>query len=121
MIGRLAAGVRRTIQSAARRDIGFVSHNGIQTGPAAGLVELDRAVKIAMVGNRQGRHAQLFGPRHQLIDRARAVEQAVVSMAMQMGKRRRSHEKFLPWRRASESSPQRSQRIWKRYGNTNMS
>ena len=53
------------------------------------LIELERAVQVAVVGDRQGVHAQLFGPLDQPVDRAGAVEQAVVAMAMQMNKRRR--------------------------------
>jgi hypothetical protein len=44
-----------------------------------------------MIGDRQGVHAQLFGPRHERINRAGPVEQAVVAMAMQVNKRRRGH------------------------------
>ena len=62
----------------------------------ARLVELQRAVEIAVVGERQGVHAQLFGPRDQAFDRAGAVQQAVVAMAMQMNKRRRGHGGSFP-------------------------
>ena len=58
----------------------------------ARFVELERAVEIAVVGDRQRVHAQLFGPLDQPVDRAGSVEQAVVAVAMQMNKRRRRHD-----------------------------
>ncbi len=44
-----------------------------------------------MVGQRQRIHAQFFGPRNKIADRARPIQQTVMAMAMQMSKRRRSH------------------------------
>ena len=60
-------------------------------GSFAFLIELQRPVQIAVVGERQGVHAQLFGPFDQLVDRAGPVQQAVMAVAMQMNKRRRAH------------------------------
>ena len=59
------------------------------------LVELQRAVQIAVVGQRQGVHAQRLGPLDQALDRRGAVQQAVVAVAMQMNKRRRAHRNPL--------------------------
>ena len=63
---------------------------------SARLVELERAVQIAVIRDRQRVHAQLFGPRDELIDRARSIEQTVMAVAMQMSKRRRRHRGTLP-------------------------
>ena len=54
-------------------------------------IEIERAVQIAVVGERQAVHAQLFGPIDQSLDRAGSVEQAEVAVAMQMNERRRAH------------------------------
>ena len=53
--------------------------------------ELDGAVEVAVVGDRQGGHPQLLGPLDQVRDLARAVEQAVVAVAVQVDERRRGH------------------------------
>ena len=42
-----------------------------------------------MIGDRQGVHAQFFGSRDELVDRAGAVEQTVVAMAMEVNEWRR--------------------------------
>ena len=60
------------------------------------LIELQRPVQIAVIGERQRVHAQLFGPLDQLLDRAGAIEQAVMAVAMQMNKRRRGHGDSFP-------------------------
>ena len=60
---------------------------GLMPAALALLVELERPVQVAVVGERQGVHALLFGPLDQLGDRAGAVEQAVVAVAMQMNER----------------------------------
>ena len=49
-----------------------------------GAVELDGAAQRAVVGERHRRHAQLLGPRDQLLDPARAVEQRVLAVHVEM-------------------------------------
>jgi hypothetical protein len=48
------------------------------------VVELDRAVEIAVVREGQGLHAEGGGAVHQAVDAAGAVEQAVVAMDVEM-------------------------------------
>ena len=48
------------------------------------VVELDRPVEIAVVRERHGTHPQFLGPFHEPVDPAAAVEQAVVSVDVQM-------------------------------------
>jgi hypothetical protein len=86
---------RAAIEAAARRNIRFVADDRIEPRVAAGDVELERAVQVAVIGNRQGVHAQLFGPRDKRLDRARSIQEAVMAMAMQMSKWRRRHRKVL--------------------------
>ena len=51
----------------------------------AGLVELDRAVHHAVVGQAERRLAELRRARRQRVDLARAVEQRVLGVHVQMG------------------------------------
>ena len=48
------------------------------------VVELDRAVEIAVVGEGEGAHAELGGAIHQPVDAAAAIEQAVVGVDVEM-------------------------------------
>ncbi len=48
------------------------------------VVEFDRAVEIAMVGERDGGHAEYDRPVHQPVDAAAAVEQAEVGVDVEM-------------------------------------
>jgi hypothetical protein len=50
----------------------------------AGLVELDRAVHHAVVGEPERRLAELGGPLGELLDLARAVEQRVLGVDVEM-------------------------------------
>ena len=58
---------------------------------AARLVELDRAVHDAVVGEPEGGLAELGGARGERVDLARAVEQRVLGVDVQMGAGRRAH------------------------------
>ena len=71
----------------ARRDVGFVADDRVDAGRLGLLIELQRAVQIAVVGQGQGVHAQRLGLLDQRPDRAGAVQQAVMAMAVQMDER----------------------------------
>jgi hypothetical protein len=110
---RFALRAGAAIEAAARRDVRFVTDDRVDARIAAGGVKLQRAVEIAVVRDRQGVHAQLFGACDHGIDRAGAIQQAVVAMAMQMNKRRRGHGSLrLEERKAGgfTTETQRSQR-----------
>ena len=49
-----------------------------------GVIELDRAEQIAVIGHGDGGHLLLDGDLHELVDIAGAVEQRIVGVAMQM-------------------------------------
>ena len=51
-----------------------------------GLIEINDAKHVAVVGDGQALHAQFLAARHQLVDAGRAVQQAIFGMHMQMGK-----------------------------------
>src|SRR5262249_38796036 len=73
-------------------DIGLVAENWIDAGFLGGLIELERAVEVAVIGDRQGVHAERFGAADEFIDRTGAVEEAVVTVAMQVNEGERAHE-----------------------------
>ena len=52
-----------------------------------GVVELDRAEQVAVIGHGDGGHLLLDHDLHQLVDIAGAVEQRVIGMAMQVDER----------------------------------
>ena len=100
-----AAGVL-LLKAAAGGDVGLVAHDRVDAHVLGRFVELQRPVQIAVVGQGQGVHAQLFGPLQQAGDFSGAVEQAVVAMAVQMGKGRGAHRNL----RASEPNSDRAGR-----------
>ena len=91
------------IEPTARCDVGFVADHWVDAFGLAGFVKLECTVEIAVVGERQGVHAEFFGPTHELFDWACSVEQTEMAMAMQMNKRRRQGGS-LPTRCGSNSS-----------------
>ena len=76
-----AAGVF-LVEAAGGGDVGLDAHDGVDAHVLGRLVELQGPVQIAVVGEGQGIHAQLFGPLEQAGDLSGAVEKAVVAMAM---------------------------------------
>ena len=79
------------VEAAARGDIGLDAHDRVDAHVLGRLVELQGPVQVAVVGQGQGVHAQLFGPLQQAGDFSGAVQQAVMAMAVQMGKGRGAH------------------------------
>ena len=72
--------------AAARGDIDLTADDGSDARGLAGLIEGDRAVHDAVVGDGQRVLAKLFGPFGHAVDPARAVEQGVFTVAMEMYK-----------------------------------
>jgi hypothetical protein len=50
------------------------------------VIKIDRAEEIAVIGHRHRRHFLLGDDLHQLFDIARAVEQRIIGMAMEVNK-----------------------------------
>src|SRR5579864_1109098 len=65
-------------------DICLVTDDGVDAIRLAFAVKLDGAIQVAVIGEGQGIHALLFGVLHEFGNAVRAVEQAVVAMAMEM-------------------------------------
>ena len=74
------------VKPAARRHVAFAADDRFYPGFFCSLIEFDRAEHGTVVGNRRRRHSLLFQVVHQSADPARAVEQAVFGMQMQMCK-----------------------------------
>src|SRR5260221_13768589 len=79
-----------------RRDISFVSDDRVDAGATALAVEFDCAVQIAVIGQRQGIHAEFFGLLNQFGNPVGAVQQRVMAMAMEMRERTFGHGPLLP-------------------------
>ena len=93
VIGRLlapAAG-RFLDEAAAGRDVGLDAQHRIDAQFLRLLIELQRAVQIAVIGERERVHLQVFRPLQERGDLARPVQKAVMAVAMQMRKRRHAH------------------------------
>ena len=67
-------------------DIRLETENRLDPGVAASLVKLQDAVHIAVIGQRQGRHAERLGSVDQRVDLAGAVEEGLVRVDVQMDK-----------------------------------
>src|ERR1700749_176311 len=74
----------RAISSFARREISFTSDDRLDTGLARLREEFDRPEHIAVVGHGHRRHSGLLRMLDQRTDFVGAVEQALLSMNVQM-------------------------------------
>ena len=68
-------------------NIGFVAEDRVHSGLFGLLVELECSIEIPMVSNRAGVHAQFLDLFEQVRNLAGPVEQRVVGVAVQVGKR----------------------------------
>ena len=83
----VGAALRRVlVQPALVGDVDLAADDGLDARVAAGRVEVDHPVEGAVIGDRQGVHAQLPGPRHQVGDTADAVEHTVFGMNVKVSK-----------------------------------
>src|SRR5271166_3868031 len=73
-----------TLQSTVGSNVGFVAEDRIDPGLAGRLIRLKRPVQVAVIGERQRVHLQLFRARNELSNWAGAVEQAEVAVTMKM-------------------------------------
>ena len=83
-VERALVQLRVAVRHAARRQVGLDADDGLDALLDGLGVELDDAMHRAVVGERNGRHRQLAGAPHQLLEIAEAVEQRVFGMTVQM-------------------------------------
>ena len=74
----------RAVAAVARRDIGLHTQQRLNPSTNAGLVELNRAIEIAVVSNRQRLLAQRPRPFGQRRNLREAVKLGVLGMGMQV-------------------------------------
>ena len=91
-----AVGVHLFIHIGAQ--VHFAPDHRMHARILAGGVKIHHAIEHAMVGDGAGVHAQLLNQRGQLFDAARAVQQAVLGMQMQMRKRHGDTSPFFIFR-----------------------
>ena len=72
------------LEAGGFNEVEFAADDRLDALGLGGVVELDRTVKIAVVGEREGLHPQLRRAIHQPVDPARAVEEAVVGMDVEV-------------------------------------
>ena len=83
MIGGIAL-VRRAVLHLARRHVRLATDDRFDPGFLGFLVKVDRAVEIAVVRNRDGRHAQRLRFFHQLFHPHRPIEEGVFGVEMEV-------------------------------------
>ncbi len=89
MEGRLFQPTGAAVRAMSRCDVGLVPQHRVDLGLAAGLIEFECPVQIPMIGDGTRIHPQRLDAIDKVGNTIRPVEQAVMRVAMQMGKRPR--------------------------------
>ena len=95
-IAATAAAAGLLLQPAARCDIDFATDDGLDALLPRRLVEINRAIEHAVVGERKRGELQFVRAVDQLVEPAGAVEQAVFGVKVEMDKVRMRHRPRLP-------------------------
>ena len=72
------------VQPAAGSDVDLAADDGLDAGLLRGVVELDRAEHVPVVGHRERRELEGGGLGHQAVQAARRVEQRILGVQVQM-------------------------------------
>src|SRR5262249_46707882 len=86
VVARVATPSRVAFAAFARGDVRLVADDGVDARLFAAAIELNGPIEIAVIGQGDGVHALFFDVRDQLGNPVGPVEQAVVTMAMQVDK-----------------------------------
>ena len=98
----LAAGVvdlaatRRSVEARVGRHVGLEADDRRHVVLATGLVEVDDAVEVAVVGDGDGALAVGLGGEHHLLDARRAVEHRVLGVVVEVDEAL-SHQRTIPF------------------------
>ena len=84
MIGVLVG--RLSTMAIGLGDIDFAANDWFYACFLSRHIKIDDAIHGAVVGDSQTVHAQLFGPGNKLRDAAHAIEQAILSVDVKVGK-----------------------------------
>src|SRR5712691_8356480 len=85
-----------------RRDVGLATDDRLDSGARCFLIKFDRAKKIAVIGHRHGRHAELDRFFHQLLHSHRTVEQRVFGVKVEVNERIARHQLSIDSREFSQ-------------------
>ena len=88
----------RFVETRNRRDVRLVAENRFDADVERFLIKFERAVEVAVVGQREGRHFELFRPSEQRVQLPDAVEKRVVRVRVQVNERNRAGLGRLPRR-----------------------
>ncbi len=86
MICRFADSIARLVKAAFGGDIQFAADDRFDSVLIGMLIKIDRPVKIAMIGHRNGGHLIFFCLLKKVIETNRAVEETVLGMNVKMNK-----------------------------------
>src|SRR5689334_17169341 len=86
MIDIAAAAAGLFLEPAARRDINFAADDRLDPFVACLLIKINRAVKNAVISERERREFQLVCLVHELVQTARPIKERKLRMQMQMNK-----------------------------------
>src|SRR5947209_2554469 len=75
-----AAAAGLLVEPAPRSNVYLAADNRLDAPFASLLIEINRAVKHAVIGNRQGRELQLVGFVHEPVKPASAIEQRILGV-----------------------------------------
>ena len=82
--GLALIGTARAFEAGAGGEVEFAADQRLDALGLGLVVELDRAVEIAVVREGQRLHPEGVGPVHQAVDPAGAIQQGVVAMDVKM-------------------------------------
>ena len=84
------------LKPAAGGHINLAADDRLDAAPAGGLVEVNRAVERAVVGDRQGRKLERMRPLHEPVQPAGSIEQRILGVQVKVNKFRVRHSPTLP-------------------------
>ena len=82
--GALAAGELLFVLHLPRGEVDLAAEDRFHPGLVAFLIEFDRAVEVAVVGHRHGRHSEFLGALGEILDADHAVEQGEFSVQVEV-------------------------------------
>src|SRR5947207_3824315 len=91
MVNVPAAAGGLLVETAAGSDIDFAADNRFDALVTGGLIEINRAVKHAVVGNRERGEFEFMGLFHQPVETTGPIEQRIFGVQMEMDKIRVRH------------------------------
>jgi hypothetical protein len=82
----LVVGAAVFFETGSLDEVKFAADERFDTFRLGGVIEIDGAKEIPVVGEGEGRHAEGHGAVHEAVDAAGSVQQAVVRMDVEMDK-----------------------------------